>query len=223
VTDKDSTVKKLADARREDERPRRAYLPAEERRRLILEAARRVFSRTSLQGARTRDLAKEAGVNQATLYGHFESKEALFSEAVVAPLVEAMQGMHERAGTYRSATTEEELLALTEASCQRHLENMVEVYPLLISALFADPELGRELYREQIAPLFHRRADAMRDVVKPGVKPEFFSLAAFGMFFAVAMDRAFSGEETPLEEQARQLAELAAFGFAPELPPKHQQ
>ncbi len=202
------------------QRRRRAYLPAEERRQQILAAARKVFSQTSLQGARTRDLAKAAGVNQATIYGHFESKEALFAEAVVEPLMEAMRGMHERAGTYRQASSPEELLSLTEASCRRHLESMEEIYPLLASALFADQQTGRELYQQQIAPLFEKRGDAMREVVKPGIPPDFFSLVAFGMFFAVAMHRNFSGDETPLADHAAQLASLAAFGFA-SIPEKH--
>lgn len=198
------------------ERRRRTYLPAGERRKLILDAAREVFSRTSLQGARTRDLAEAAGVNQATIYGHFESKEALFSEAVVAPLVEVMRGMHDRAVTYRDADSPEELIALAEASCRRHLENMEEIYPLLTAALFADPVQGRELYREHIEPLFRKRGEAMREVVKDEISPEFFSIAAFGMFFAVAMHRSFTEDDTPLENQAAQLAELAAFGFAGE-------
>ncbi|MFV8816708.1 TetR/AcrR family transcriptional regulator [Haliea sp. E17] len=217
----DKKAPKPADTSAEP-RPRRAYLPAEERRRQILDAAREVFSQTSLQGARTRDLARAAGVNQATIYGHFESKEALFAEAVIEPLLEVMRGMHERAGSYREATTPEELLSLTEASCRRHLENMEAIYPLLASALFADPKQGRELYREHLAPLFQQRGEAMSSVVREDIPPDFFSLAAFGMFFAVAMHRTFSDDVTPLEEQAEQLAKLAAFGFA-SFPEKNQQ
>ncbi len=195
-------------------RPRRSYLPAEERRRQILDAAREVFSRSSLQGARTRDLARAAGVNQATLYGHFESKEALFAEAIVQPLVDAMQGMQERAGTYRSAGSPAELLQLAEDSCRNHLESMVDIYPLLTAALFSDPELGAKLYSEQIKPLFERRGEAMSQVIKGSIEPQLFSLLAFGMFFAVAMDRSFTGRDTDLASTARQIAELAAFGFA---------
>jgi len=199
-------------------RRRRSYLPAEERRRQIVEAAREVFSRSSLQGARTRDLARAAGVNQATLYGHFDSKEELFAAAIVQPLVDAMQGMQERAGNYRAAASAQDLLSLSRASCLNHLESMVEIYPLLTTALFSDPELGRELYCEQIAPLFRKRGEAMREVTRAGVDPEFFSLLAFGMFFAVAMDCAFTGRQTDLAALAGQVADIAAFGFSRERP-----
>ena len=73
-----------------------AYLPAAERRKSIIAAAQEVFARSNLQGARTRDIAKTADVNQATIFEHFESKEALFQAAVVKPLIDAMRGMHER-------------------------------------------------------------------------------------------------------------------------------
>src|SRR5262249_51471066 len=91
---------------------RRTYLPASERRRLIIEAAQEVFAKSNLQGARTRDIARAAEINQATLFEHFESKEALFHEAVVLPLLDAMRGMHERAQAYEAAHSFEEMQAV---------------------------------------------------------------------------------------------------------------
>ena len=89
--------------------PRRAYLPAAERRKSIIAAAQQVFARANLQGARTRDIAKAAEVNQATLFEHFDSKKALFHEAVVRPLIDAMRGAHERVEAYETAATPGEL------------------------------------------------------------------------------------------------------------------
>lgn len=48
---------------------------AEER---ILEAARKVFVRHGLAGARMQDIADEAGINKALLHYYFRSKEKLF-------------------------------------------------------------------------------------------------------------------------------------------------
>src|SRR5438046_5320946 len=44
----------------------------------ILEGVRKVFARKGLEGATTRELAKEAGVSEALLYKHYPSKEALY-------------------------------------------------------------------------------------------------------------------------------------------------
>jgi AcrR family transcriptional regulator len=194
-------------------RRRRVYLPASERRRRIISAAQEVFSRMSLQGARTRELAKAAEVNQATLFEHFESKEDLFVAAVVQPLQEVMQGMRDRARAYNDAASVQEMIALGLASSQRHLESMVQIYPLLAMALFSEPTLGRQLYCEHIVPLLKERGKAMRSVVKEGVDSELLALAAFGMYFAIAMDRTFRGKKDELSVITKRLLDIVAFGF----------
>ena len=195
---------------------RRAYLPAAERRKLIIAAAQRVFARANLQGARTRDIAKAAAVNQATIFEHFESKVALFHEAVVKPLVDAMRGMHERVELYETAATPTELAKLAEASSMRHLKDMIEIFPLLTVALFSEPDLGRKLYREQIAPLIRQRGAVLGPLVKDGIDPEFVGLVNFGMLFAIAMDRYLGDGQGDLSELASQFNRLSTSGFARE-------
>jgi AcrR family transcriptional regulator len=51
-------------------------------RQLLLAAAARVFARDGLEGATTREISREAGVNEVTLFRHFGTKEHLI-EAVV--------------------------------------------------------------------------------------------------------------------------------------------
>lgn len=53
-------------------------LPAAERRQAILEAALRVFSNSSYDGATTAEIAREAGVSEPILYRHFASKRELY-------------------------------------------------------------------------------------------------------------------------------------------------
>ena len=43
----------------------------------LLDAAARVFAQNGLEGATTREIAREAGVNEVTLFRHFQSKENL--------------------------------------------------------------------------------------------------------------------------------------------------
>ncbi|MBV9056550.1 MAG: helix-turn-helix transcriptional regulator, partial [Candidatus Eremiobacteraeota bacterium] len=49
----------------------------EETRERILAAAREVIGRKGKRGATTREIAEVAGVNEATLFRHFGTKEAL--------------------------------------------------------------------------------------------------------------------------------------------------
>ncbi|CAN7458444.1 TetR/AcrR family transcriptional regulator [Phenylobacterium sp. LjRoot219] len=192
---------------------RRKYLPAEERRRQIILAAQEVFSRTNLQGARTRDIAKAADVNQATLFEHFDSKEALFHAAVVEPLIAAMQGMYERAQAYQAAATTEELLGLAQASAQNHIASTVDIFPLLTASLFSDADLGKRLYCDEIVPLLKQRGEVLNGLLKDDIDPEFAGLALFGILFAVAMDQTFRGRTDDPAQLARQLVQFAALGF----------
>ncbi len=64
----------------------------EDRRELILKAARELFARTGLEGARTAQLAKAAGVSERLLYKHFPSKEALHEAALKSMVDEILGG-----------------------------------------------------------------------------------------------------------------------------------
>ena len=50
--------------------------------KLIMEAAKKIFGRKGLDGARMQEIADEAGINKALVHYYFRSKEKLF-EAVV--------------------------------------------------------------------------------------------------------------------------------------------
>ena len=51
-------------------------------RQRLLEAAARVFARSGLEGATTREIARKAQVNEVTLFRHFKTKEKLLAEVV---------------------------------------------------------------------------------------------------------------------------------------------
>lgn len=55
-------------------------LSSEERRKQIVENAGKVFSKVGLDGARTKDIAKACGINEAIIYRHFSGKKELFTE-----------------------------------------------------------------------------------------------------------------------------------------------
>jgi AcrR family transcriptional regulator len=195
-------------------RPRRAYRPAAERRAEIIAAAQTEFIRANFAGARTRDIADAAGVNQATLFKHFPTKEVLFEQAVMRPLIETMRGMHGRVEVYETAKTPAEMGELAEASTLRHLEDMLRILPLLATALFSDLDLGRKLFRENLEPLIRERGEVLRPLVKEGIDPQFVGLASFGMMFAVAMQRWLGEPRDDLATTAAQLNRLMTGGFA---------
>ena len=196
-------------------RKRRQYMPAAERREQILTSAREVFARNGLKGSRTRELAQAAGINQATLFEHFKSKEELFTAAVVQPLIATLEGARERVQSYADASSSEDLIPLLQKGMEQHLESMTELYPLLVQGLFSDQEMGKKLYRNHIAPLLEARADIMADFIQRDLDSNLVQLASFGMFFAVAMDQAMTGQSRDLPEVARQLTRLITLDLRP--------
>jgi len=71
-------------------------VPAEEKRRQILDAAVRVFARKGYHTCRVGDIAEEAGVAHGLLYHYFDSKEqvleTIFRETWTL-MIEAIQGV----------------------------------------------------------------------------------------------------------------------------------
>jgi AcrR family transcriptional regulator len=63
-------------------RAERAQAVSDLKRSLILDAARKVFDKVGLEGASLRAIAAEAGYTPAALYFHFDSKEAIYAEAL---------------------------------------------------------------------------------------------------------------------------------------------
>jgi AcrR family transcriptional regulator len=61
---------------------------------LIHEAAREVFAERGY-GATTREIAARAGVSHDLIFRYFDSKERLFFDAVVTPLLDAVDEMHQ--------------------------------------------------------------------------------------------------------------------------------
>jgi len=57
-------------------------------RRLLLLAARDIFVARGYSGTSTREIAESAGVSEALIFRHFESKRRLFEEAILDPFNE---------------------------------------------------------------------------------------------------------------------------------------
>jgi TetR/AcrR family transcriptional regulator len=63
-------------------RPNTTRLPAEDRRRQLLESALDLFARKGFEGTTTKEIAAAAGVNEAIIFRHFPNKPALYSAVI---------------------------------------------------------------------------------------------------------------------------------------------
>jgi AcrR family transcriptional regulator len=60
---------------------------------LLRDAAREIFAERGYR-ATTREIADRAGVSHELIFRYFESKEKLLFDAVVTPLLDAVDGLH---------------------------------------------------------------------------------------------------------------------------------
>jgi AcrR family transcriptional regulator len=121
----------------------------EEKRRLLLDAAVRVFARKGYHAARVGDIAEEAGVAHGLIYHYFASKEAVL-DAVFretwAALLEAVRDVEETGAPAR--------------------EQLRQVAAILLRSWRRQPDLVRVLVREVArSPQVQRQADELGELV----------------------------------------------------------
>lgn len=145
VTQRPATTKTPAPATRR---------PRGEPRRLLLDAARNLFSRKDYRSTTTREIARAAGVTEHLLFRHFGSKAALFRETLVLPFTDFVD---EFGRTWQSVVPEE----TTEEELARHFvgqlyDVFVEHQGLLVTLMGSETLAEQELTDTGIADV--RRA-----------------------------------------------------------------
>jgi TetR/AcrR family fatty acid metabolism transcriptional regulator len=122
----------------------------EEKRRLILDAAVRVFARKGYHTCRVGDIAEEAGVAHGLLYHYFSSKEEVLETV------------------FRDTWTEVlDAFTAVEASDEAPREQLRQVAAILLRAWRRDPDLVRVLVREVArSPQVQSKVDELGEAFK---------------------------------------------------------
>ena len=200
---------------------RRTRLKGEERRALIVEAARRVFLETGFAGARTRRIAEEAGITEALLYRFFPSKRAIYEAAVVQPLEEFV------AATL-SATGEIEASGDDRESGLRRINEMLfhfmrESAPFLAVVLLSELNEGRRFYQDDFHPVLSKPINDVVSRITGWRSPRGDSSLIFSAMVGVHMGLAVDGllRDAPRDE-AQVAGQLTAL-FSDGMPQEAQQ
>jgi AcrR family transcriptional regulator len=192
---------------------KRKRLTAEERRDRILAAGRAVFLEQGLNGARTRTIAEQAGITEAVLYRHFESKEEIFEAAVLEPLRALLDDLLERSRALLAGDETKPRLVMRLESLW--LERLQEIVPLLGPALFDDQTLGQQCYRDTVAPFLSQlQADCVRSGLLPAGEAAVLVRAIFGTNLLLVLDRLQQGASVDIPSLAGQLSDLYSLGLS---------
>jgi AcrR family transcriptional regulator len=138
----------------------RRQAQADETRRLVLDAALRLFSRDGYAATSVADIAREAGVALPTVYASVGSKPTLLR--LLVDRVDERAGIPELHARAMAATTAAEVLAVGVRLTRRLAERCGDVLAAVNSAATADHDLaalvaeGDRRHREGAAGLVRR-------------------------------------------------------------------
>lgn len=146
----------------------------------ILKAATEVFAASGIAGATTREIARVAGVNEVTLFRHFQSKEQL-----LAAVVQQMTALQAEALANQDEWTQNlytDLLhyAWLTSSTVEENEALVRMF---IGEAKRHPEAARRVIQEAAQPLRENLIAYLRKGVEQGsVRADVDLFAAVDMF-----------------------------------------
>jgi AcrR family transcriptional regulator len=170
----------------------------------ILDHARRMFTGCGLSGANMDQLADAAGVSKATIYNHFDSKEALF-ETVLRDLLQQLPTPAELVG-HAPGALPERLAAIAQGACELATSVLMHDIQRMLASLPIDGA-GRSkgsFWRECLAPYQHAFSALLREEVAAGrlriadievASSQFFSLAGSEPFIRMLMGDAPAARE----------------------------
>jgi len=135
------------------------------RREQIVGAATRVFAEKGFRRATTREVAREAGVSEGTIYNYFEDKDAI--------LMAILDGLNE---TERRAEDFEEGMATDfRGFLEQYLRRRVtlfwenrEVFRVVLSEMLVNAELRERYLREVVEPTMRIAVENFRSRMEQG-------------------------------------------------------
>ena len=197
----------------------------EERRNQILDAAARLFARKGYKGATIREIAREAGVAEGTIYNYFDSKHDLLislPQRISWPLVSSFVKSARRQGSATVADDEEQMVQLLEAAMSSMQQHTDAVKVLLAYIPFMDEEIQAR-FMEQTTLFFTRIFDFegfLQERIEAGAFRSLTTAIAAQAFVGMVLIFVLSQEILPgrkgiplsYEEIAREIVQLFLYG-----------
>ncbi len=128
----------------------------------ILEAAKEVFMKYGLYGARMQDIADTAGINKALLHYYFRSKEKLFDKIFEGALVKYFQQMD----------------VLSDSSLPikqrvfKYIDNIIDFYaeyPQMSMFIIKEISINPEIFKEKVSVAKNKKGTSLINILEDGV------------------------------------------------------
>jgi AcrR family transcriptional regulator len=155
-------------------------------RQLLISAAARVFARDGLDGATTRAISREAGVNEVTLFRNFGSKERLIEAVVGSAFGKAPAAPPTRPA--RGACLRTDLVSFA-----RRYEELLEANLPLVRTMIGEIHRHADCQQEALKGIFWPMREALVERLevarrsgeaRPGLNPAVAADLLSGMIFS---------------------------------------
>lgn len=186
-------------------------------RQRLVDAGLKLFSERGYLGAVTKDIAKEAGIAEVTLFRHFPSKESLLEEVIKTySFLPTLKGLLREidALPYKDALTKIAERFLSTLSERK------ELIKIMHSEIPKYPYKTRQIYHSLIDETLRTLASYFSEQERKGIlrkfEPRYGARAFLGMFFSLftsqelMLRRKLGKEES--KEIIRELVEIFARG-----------
>jgi AcrR family transcriptional regulator len=135
-------------------------------RERLLDAAAETFSRDGLRGATTREIARNAGVNEVTLFRHFKSKEQLLRAVLQRGLMGEVAIMDQHSSWKENLRESMEKYARHYYS---HLEKKKGIARAFLAEAQVLPKSMQTMIADVIRPVRERLVIILTDAQRAGV------------------------------------------------------
>jgi AcrR family transcriptional regulator len=142
-------------------------LSATDRRHQILEVASGLFARKGFQGTTTREIAEEAGVNEALLFRHFPSKENLYW-TLIEELCSARGKRQRVKNILGKGGTDLEVFEAVAREFLTRSERDRELTRLLWFTALENHELSARFFNTFVADYYEALAGHIRERIRQG-------------------------------------------------------
>ncbi|NJN87877.1 MAG: TetR/AcrR family transcriptional regulator [Leptolyngbyaceae cyanobacterium SL_7_1] len=179
----------------------------------ILKAAERLFARRGYEGTTTRDLAKEAGVAEGTLFRHFENKKAILIEVATQGWVEILTDLLTELSEMGSYKAIAQVMRKRMLNLPKNLDRMRVCF---MEAQF-HPELRDRIQAEVIVKMTDVAEAFFQTAMDQGIyrpaNPRIVAQVFLGMFTVAGFSRNTILGDDPSPEAMREMAEGIADIF----------
>jgi AcrR family transcriptional regulator len=193
-------------------------LSAHDRRQQILQVATGLFARQGFQGTTTREIAAQAGVNEALLFRHFPSKETLYW-TIVEELC-SVGGRRQRVdGILKAGGDDLQVFTALAREFLVRTPRDTELTRLLWFTALENHTLSERFFRTYVAVYYEALAGYIHQRIRAGrfrkIDPLLAARGFFGMVvYHFLVQELFGGEKYQKFDAEEVAATLAAIWLA---------